>query len=256
MGSMLVAGALTATTSAPGVVATLYLQDVLGYSAAVAGLVVLPLSVSVIAGSALGPDLIRRAGARGAMSLGLAAVCCGAIADSRLAATGELAWALAGGALGGLGLGAASVAATACGMGSVRGGAARARLGDARLGRAGRDGARRRRFRPGGERQGIRAGLPRRRRVGRRGGAGGAPQFRRRPPRERRVRSVGVNAPVTLMDGFMEQRAHPKPVVPSRAARDPEVARRLWEVSEEMTGCASRRPARRREGAAHRPGAA
>jgi NAD(P)-dependent dehydrogenase (short-subunit alcohol dehydrogenase family) len=36
--------------------------------------------------------------------------------------------------------------------------------------------------------------------------------------------------------GFMEQRGHPKPVAPSGAARDREVARRLWEVSEEMTG--------------------
>jgi NAD(P)-dependent dehydrogenase (short-subunit alcohol dehydrogenase family) len=37
-------------------------------------------------------------------------------------------------------------------------------------------------------------------------------------------------------DGFLEQRGHPKPVAPSGAARDEEVARRLWEVSEEMTG--------------------
>jgi NAD(P)-dependent dehydrogenase (short-subunit alcohol dehydrogenase family) len=37
-------------------------------------------------------------------------------------------------------------------------------------------------------------------------------------------------------DGFLEQRGHPKPVVPNGAARDEEVARRLWEVSEEMTG--------------------
>jgi NAD(P)-dependent dehydrogenase (short-subunit alcohol dehydrogenase family) len=37
-------------------------------------------------------------------------------------------------------------------------------------------------------------------------------------------------------DGFAEQRGHPKPVVPNKAARDEQVARRLWEVSEEMTG--------------------
>jgi NAD(P)-dependent dehydrogenase (short-subunit alcohol dehydrogenase family) len=37
-------------------------------------------------------------------------------------------------------------------------------------------------------------------------------------------------------DGFLEQRGHPKPVAPSSAARDEQVARRLWEVSEEMTG--------------------
>ena len=37
-------------------------------------------------------------------------------------------------------------------------------------------------------------------------------------------------------DGLLEQRGHPKPVAPSGAARDEDVARRLWEVSEEMTG--------------------
>jgi NAD(P)-dependent dehydrogenase (short-subunit alcohol dehydrogenase family) len=37
-------------------------------------------------------------------------------------------------------------------------------------------------------------------------------------------------------DGFLEQRGHPKTVPPSGAARDKDVARRLWEVSEEMTG--------------------
>jgi NAD(P)-dependent dehydrogenase (short-subunit alcohol dehydrogenase family) len=37
-------------------------------------------------------------------------------------------------------------------------------------------------------------------------------------------------------DGFLEQRGHPKPVSPSGGARDEQVARRLWEVSEEMTG--------------------
>jgi NAD(P)-dependent dehydrogenase (short-subunit alcohol dehydrogenase family) len=37
-------------------------------------------------------------------------------------------------------------------------------------------------------------------------------------------------------DGFQEARGHPKPVAPSKAARDEHVARRLWEVSEQMTG--------------------
>jgi NAD(P)-dependent dehydrogenase (short-subunit alcohol dehydrogenase family) len=37
-------------------------------------------------------------------------------------------------------------------------------------------------------------------------------------------------------DGLAEQRGHPKEVSPNAAARDEEVARRLWEVSEEMTG--------------------
>jgi NAD(P)-dependent dehydrogenase (short-subunit alcohol dehydrogenase family) len=37
-------------------------------------------------------------------------------------------------------------------------------------------------------------------------------------------------------DGFGEQRGYPKVVAPSRAARDEAVARRLWEVSEQLTG--------------------
>ena len=37
-------------------------------------------------------------------------------------------------------------------------------------------------------------------------------------------------------DGFMEQRGNPKVVGSSGAARDEESARRLWEVSEELTG--------------------
>jgi NAD(P)-dependent dehydrogenase (short-subunit alcohol dehydrogenase family) len=37
-------------------------------------------------------------------------------------------------------------------------------------------------------------------------------------------------------DGLGEQRGHPKPVSPNKAAQDEQVARRLWEISEEMTG--------------------
>jgi NAD(P)-dependent dehydrogenase (short-subunit alcohol dehydrogenase family) len=37
-------------------------------------------------------------------------------------------------------------------------------------------------------------------------------------------------------DGFQEQRGHPTPVGRSAAARDAGVARRLWELSEELTG--------------------
>ncbi len=37
-------------------------------------------------------------------------------------------------------------------------------------------------------------------------------------------------------DGIGEQRGYPEPVAPSGAARDEDVARRLWEVSEELTG--------------------
>ena len=37
-------------------------------------------------------------------------------------------------------------------------------------------------------------------------------------------------------DGIAEQRGHPEPVGSSGAARDETAARRLWEVSEELTG--------------------
>jgi NAD(P)-dependent dehydrogenase (short-subunit alcohol dehydrogenase family) len=36
--------------------------------------------------------------------------------------------------------------------------------------------------------------------------------------------------------GFMEQRGHPEPVEASKAAHDEDAARRLWEVSEGLTG--------------------
>jgi NAD(P)-dependent dehydrogenase (short-subunit alcohol dehydrogenase family) len=39
-------------------------------------------------------------------------------------------------------------------------------------------------------------------------------------------------------DGIGEQRGHPEPVTPSAAARDEDVARQLWEVSQELTGTA------------------
>jgi NAD(P)-dependent dehydrogenase (short-subunit alcohol dehydrogenase family) len=37
-------------------------------------------------------------------------------------------------------------------------------------------------------------------------------------------------------DGFLAQRGHPTTERPSRAARDAQAARRLWEVSERLTG--------------------
>jgi len=37
-------------------------------------------------------------------------------------------------------------------------------------------------------------------------------------------------------DGFQEQRGYPRLVGRSRAAGDEETARRLWELSEELTG--------------------
>jgi NAD(P)-dependent dehydrogenase (short-subunit alcohol dehydrogenase family) len=44
-------------------------------------------------------------------------------------------------------------------------------------------------------------------------------------------------------DGFLEQRGHPKPVSPTKAARNEEDARRLWDVCEELTGVRYELPA-------------
>ena len=45
-------------------------------------------------------------------------------------------------------------------------------------------------------------------------------------------------------DGLMEQRGHPEPVTPAKAARNEENARRLWDVCEELTGVHYELPAR------------
>jgi len=37
-------------------------------------------------------------------------------------------------------------------------------------------------------------------------------------------------------DGFQEQRGHPRLVGTTSAARDAEAARRLWQISEDLTG--------------------
>jgi MFS family permease len=119
VGSVAVAAALTGTTSAGTVLGTLYLQDILGYRPSAAGMAALPFSLSVVAGAAAGPRLMRRSGAGGAMSLGLAGVCAATLIATRITADGGVGYVLAAGVLAGLGLGAASVAATSTGTSSV-----------------------------------------------------------------------------------------------------------------------------------------
>jgi EmrB/QacA subfamily drug resistance transporter len=119
LAATLAAAALTATTSAGGVVGTLYLQGVLGYSPGVAGLAALPLSLSVVAGSIAGPRAIRLAEPRATMAVGLLGVCVGALVATRISASGGLGYILAGGVFEGFGLGLASVAATASGTATV-----------------------------------------------------------------------------------------------------------------------------------------
>jgi predicted MFS family arabinose efflux permease len=111
--ALVVAAVLTATTSGGGVLATLLLQDALALSPAGAALHLLPLSLSVVAGSAIASRLPRTPRPTVA---GLALVAAGsAVAAATQTATGIVVWAI----LAGLGLGAASVAATTLGVSAV-----------------------------------------------------------------------------------------------------------------------------------------
>ncbi len=115
VGACLVAFTLTATTSSIGVLATIYLQNVLGYSAAASGIAGLPLSVCVIMGAALGSRLISGIGARPTMATGLIMLAASTMILFGISARSGLALVLVNAALSGLGLGCASVASTATG---------------------------------------------------------------------------------------------------------------------------------------------
>jgi EmrB/QacA subfamily drug resistance transporter len=118
-GSAVVAFANTATTSPVGVIAVLYLQEVLAYSPTQAGLLGLPFSVSVVAGSFLGSRLTGTLGARGTMTLGLLGISGAALLISGISAEGGLAFVLSNAALSGLALGCSAVASTARGTSAV-----------------------------------------------------------------------------------------------------------------------------------------
>jgi predicted MFS family arabinose efflux permease len=109
-----VAVALTATTGGGAVLATLRLQDALGLAPQGASLALLPLSLSVVAGSVLASR--PRAPAPRTIAGGLALVAAGSLAAA--AGPGEPAIA-AWDVMAGLGLGAASVAATTLGASAV-----------------------------------------------------------------------------------------------------------------------------------------
>jgi hypothetical protein len=96
------------------VIATLHLQDVLELAPARAGLLLLPLSLAVVAGSALAPRL--RASSPVIISGGVGLIAVGsAVAAALLSAAGLVVW----GRARRLGLGAASVSATALGASAV-----------------------------------------------------------------------------------------------------------------------------------------
>ena len=112
----------TATTSSAGVLATLAMQQQFGISAVRAGLLLLPFSLGVIAGSALYTPLLPRLTTRRLAAVGLAGIAAG---DLLLALTyGSIAGIVAGVIVAGTGLGIASVAANAIGTdvdGSLQG---------------------------------------------------------------------------------------------------------------------------------------
>ncbi|MGZ4269271.1 MAG: MFS transporter [Solirubrobacteraceae bacterium] len=127
----------TATTGSAMTLATLYLQNVRGITAAAAGFRLLPFSICVVAGAAAAAPLLARLARPRVIALGLCAVAAG---DATL-----LALRLADGllpaavALAGLGIGLSSVAANAEGTdveGSLKGVAAGALNTAAQLGSA------------------------------------------------------------------------------------------------------------------------
>jgi MFS family permease len=119
-GSALVAFANTATTSPVGVLATLYLQEVLAYSPTLAGLVGLPFSLSVVVGSFLGSRLTGRLGARRTMALGLLGICGATLLITGISAEGGLFYVVLNAALSGLALGCSAVASTTRGTSAVK----------------------------------------------------------------------------------------------------------------------------------------
>ena len=103
----------TATTSSAMALATLELQSSFGASPAGAGLLLLPFSLFVIAGSTAAARVLRRRPARTTIGLGLGLIAAG---DAILLALRSGIWAVpVGVAVAGLGIGLSSVAATTIG---------------------------------------------------------------------------------------------------------------------------------------------
>lgn len=103
----------TATTSSAITLVTLYLQDARGHSPLKAGLMLLPFSLAVIAGSSLAAPALSRWSSRRVMAAGLTSI---AAFDLALVVTVDSDWALPVCVMvGGFGIGLSSVAATGLG---------------------------------------------------------------------------------------------------------------------------------------------
>jgi MFS family permease len=119
-GANLTALAITATTTPAMYLATLYVQQGLHLSPTRASVLFPVFNVAVVAGSLLGPSLLKRLGARRTLMQGFLGIASGAALlmalDTGDGATAKLLAALA---LMGFGLGGASVASTDIGTESV-----------------------------------------------------------------------------------------------------------------------------------------
>ena len=124
LGANLVALVLTAATTPPMLLCTLYVQQVLGFSPAQAGLVFPPFNLAVIGGSLLGPRLVMWLGPRTTMVCGLIAIAAGSATLLGVSshADGYLFYLIPAFVLMGTGLGSASVASTAVGTAAADGG--------------------------------------------------------------------------------------------------------------------------------------
>jgi EmrB/QacA subfamily drug resistance transporter len=119
-GSAFVAFANTAVTAPVGVLAVIYLQEVLAYSPTFAGLAGLPFSLSVIAGSFLGSRMTGRFGSKLTMTWGLLGICAATLVTLGISVGSGLWYVLSNATLSGLALGCSAVASTTRGTSVVR----------------------------------------------------------------------------------------------------------------------------------------
>jgi len=123
LGANLVALILTASTTPPMLLCTLYVQQVLGFPPAQAGLVFPPFNFAVIGGSMLGPRLVGRLGPRTTMVSGLITIAAGSACLPGVSPQGDgyLLYLIPAFVLMGAGLGCASVASTTSGTAAAEG---------------------------------------------------------------------------------------------------------------------------------------
>jgi MFS family permease len=115
VGANLVALVLTAVTTPPMFLCTLYAQEVLGLPPERAGLLFPPFNLAAIAGSLLGPRVVAAVGERASMASGLMGISLGVLVLVGVSAEGGVGLLFPAFVLMGSGLGLASVASTAAG---------------------------------------------------------------------------------------------------------------------------------------------